>query len=157
MILNQLIGFDLEFPWLEKYVLVALILASLWLWVGFNMVYFLAALQNVRTDLLEAAHIDGANVWQRFWHVVLPSIMPVVGYVVLLSMIYSFQLFELPYILLGGAGSDDRGLTVVMYLYQAGFESGDLGYASAIGWVLAIILVFITFIHRSIMSKFETV
>jgi ABC-type sugar transport system permease subunit len=134
-------AFDPEFPWLQVYILPALILAALWLYVGFNMIYFLAALQNVPEELLEAAALDGAGPWARFRHVVLPEILPVATFVVLMSLLGSLQLFELPFVLLnGGAGPDNRGLTVVMYLYQTGFVSGDLGYASAIGWLLALLM-----------------
>lgn len=154
MVLHQLIGWDLDFPWLQEYVMTALVLASLWMWTGFNMVYFLAALQNVDKDLTDAAHIDGAGPWQRFVHVTLPAIRPVGGFVLLLSMIGSFQLFELPYLLLGNtAGPQDSGLTIVMYLYQTGFEVGDLGYASAIGWVLAVILVGLAMVQRRLSRE----
>jgi len=105
------------------------------------MIYFLAALQNVSPELLEAASVDGANGWHRFRHVTLPAIRPVASFVVLLSLIGSVQLFELPYLLLNNsAGPDKQGLTVVMYLYQQGFDRGDLGYASAVGWVIALTL-----------------
>ena len=120
------------------------------------MVYFLAALQNVSRDLLEAAEIDGAGPWQRFWHITLPEITPVAGFVTLLSVIGSFQLFELSYIMLNDtAGPDNNGLTIVMYLYQTGFQTGDLGYASTIGWVLALILVSIAMIQRRILKRHE--
>ena len=149
IILNRLIGFNIDFPWLQEYVMLALILASLWMWTGFNMIYFLAALQNVDKDLMDAAQIDGAGSWGKFFHVILPAIRPIGGFVLLLSLIGSFQLFELPYLLLGNtAGPDNRGLTVVMYLFQTGFDIGDLGYASAIGWILAVILVFFAMIQR---------
>jgi ABC-type sugar transport system permease subunit len=131
-------AFDPEFPWLQLYILPALILASIWLYVGFNMIYFLAALQNVPEELMEAAALDGAGPWHRFRHIVLPEILPIATFVVLMSLIGSLQLFELPYVLLNGtSGPENRGLTIVMYLYNTGFVSGDLGYASAIGWVLA--------------------
>lgn len=134
-------AFDPEFPWLEVYIMPSLILAALWLYTGFNMVYFLAALQNVPTELIEAAALDGAGSWQRFRHVTLPEIMPVATFVTLMSLLGSLQLFELPFVLLGGsAGPGNRGLTIVMYLYQTGFVTGDLGYASAIGWVLALFM-----------------
>lgn len=142
-------GFPAEFPWLQKFVMTALIVASLWMYVGFNMVYFLAALQSVNKDTLEAAAIDGANAWHRFWHVILPEIKPVAGFVILLSIIGSLQLFELPYILLeNGPGPEKRGLTMVMYLYQNGFERSDLGFASAIGWTLAILLIALAYLQR---------
>ncbi len=154
--LHNLFGFSLEFPWLEEYTLTALILASLWMSIGFNMIYFLAALQGVSVELLEAARIDGANAWHRFFHVTLPQIQPVAAFVVLLSLIGSFQLFELPWILLGGGGPDNKGLTIVMYLYQTGFETGDLGYASAIGWILALILITMAVCQRTISKRFES-
>jgi len=132
----------LEIDWLQQHVMATLILISLWLYVGFNMIYFLAALQSVDKSLMEAAEIDGAGPWGKLRHVIFPSVKPVATFVVLLSMIGSLQLFELPYILLDNSGGpDNRGLTIVMYLYQNGFDLGDLGYASAIGWVLALILI----------------
>ena len=131
----------IETKWLSnpRLVMPAIVLTSLWLYVGFNMIYFLAALQAVDEDLYDAAKVDGANAWQRFRHVTLPSIKPVAVFVVVLSTIGSFQLFELPYLLLGNTpGPENSGLTIVMYLYQNGFIAGDLGYASAIGWTLVI-------------------
>ncbi|MAY75942.1 MAG: lactose ABC transporter permease [Phycisphaerae bacterium] len=140
-ILHATIGLDLDFPWLDQHVTISLILIALWLYVGFNMVYFLAALQTVDRSLVEAARIDGANPAQRFIHVVIPSIRPVLTFVVLLSFIGSMQLFELPYVMLNGAGTENRGLTVVMYLYQQAFVAGDLGMASAVGWLLGLALI----------------
>ena len=154
--LNAWIGFDPEFPWMEEHVMAGLILAGIWMYVGFNMVYFLAALQNVEKSLIEAAEIDGAGPWGRFRHVTWPAIRPVAGFVVLLSIIGSFQLFELPFVLLNNtAGPDNRGLTIVMYLYQTGFEIGDLGYASAIGWSLAILLMGFAVGLRLLMRRYE--
>ena len=92
----------IEARWLTDPPLImpAIVLASLWLWVGFNMIYFLAALQTVDKSLEEAARIDGANAWQVFWHVTLPSMRHVVVFVVIMSVIGSYQLFELPLTLL---------------------------------------------------------
>ncbi len=152
-------GWDPDFPWLEQYVMPSLILAGVWLYAGFNMVYFLAALQHVSGELLDAAAIDGAGPWQRFWHVTLPEIRPVAGLVVLMSVAGSFQLFELPYIMFNPtgnpAGPDNSALTVVMYLYQMGFMSGDLGYASAIGWVLAVLLMSLAALQRWLARREE--
>jgi ABC-type sugar transport system permease subunit len=142
VVLHRTIGLNLDFPWLQEYIMPALILAALWMYTGFNMVFFSAALKNVRQDLVESATLDGAGAWSRFRHVVVPAIRPVAAYVVLLSVVGSFQLFELPYLMLNGTGGPgNRGLTVVMYMYQAGFESGDLGYASTIGWALSLVLI----------------
>ncbi|MGN6369514.1 MAG: carbohydrate ABC transporter permease [Phycisphaerae bacterium] len=146
--LHRLFNFNLDFPWLQEHVMAAMILAALWVYVGFNMVCFLAALQNVDPELLEAAKVDGANPLHRFLHITLPAIRPVATFVVLLSIIGSFQLFELPFILLNGPGPNDQGLTIVLYLFQVGFQQGDLGYASAIGWMLAILLALFALAHQ---------
>lgn len=136
------VDWSLDFGWLQQHVMSALIVASLWMYVGFNMTFFSAALQNVRKDLIEAAVVDGAGPVRRFWTVTIPAIRPVAGFVVLMSVIGSFQLFELPFIMFNNTGGpDNRALTIVLYLFQNGFETGDLGYASAIGWALAVILV----------------
>jgi len=154
--LHSWVGFDLEFPWMERHVMTGLIVAGLWMYVGFNMIYFLAALQSVDRSIEEAALVDGAGPGRRFLHVTIPAIRPVAGFVVLLSIIGSFQLFELPFVLLNNtAGPDNRGLTIVMYLYQTGFEIGDLGYASAIGWSLAILLMVLAIGLRLVLRRYE--
>jgi ABC-type sugar transport system permease subunit len=135
----------LEERWLANPSLVmpAIILTSLWVWVGFNMVYFLAALQSVDASLEEAARIDGANTWQVFWHITLPAIRHVVVFVLITTVIGSYQLFELPLALLNstlGRGPDNSGLTLITYLNELAFEGGDLGLGSALGWVVAIII-----------------
>lgn len=159
-LLNQALhagfGFDLDFPWLQTHVMWTLILTSLWMYVGYNMIFFLAALQNIDKSLLEAASMDGAGPRDRFLNVTLPSIRPVASVVVLLSVIGSLQLFELPWIMLNSTpGPGNRGLTIVMYLYQKGFETGDLGYASAIGWVLAVMLVGLALVQLWIVRREE--
>lgn len=140
--LQALLGWGLEERWLSNPSLVmpALIIVAMWLYVGFNMIYFLAALQNVDASLVEAASIDGAGPWQSFIHITVPQIKPVMVFVVIMSTIGSFQLFELPYALLGGFGPNNAGLTIVGYLYTTAFSAGDLGTGSAVGWVLAILI-----------------
>jgi ABC-type sugar transport system permease subunit len=142
---QALLGWGLEARWLTapSLIMPAIIIASLWLWVGFNMIYFLAALQTVDKSLEEAARIDGANAWQVFWHVTLPSMRHVVMFVVIMSVIGSYQLFELPLALLDesyGYGADNAGVTLITYLNFNAFRSGDLGLGSAVGWVVAVII-----------------
>jgi ABC-type sugar transport system permease subunit len=150
--LQELIAWGLEERWLANPSLVmpALIVVSMWMYVGFNMIYFLAALQNVDQGLLDAARVDGASSWQTFWHVTLPQIKPVAIFVVVMSTIGSYQLFELPYALLGGNGPNNSGLTIVGYLYSTAFETGDLGTGAAIGWLLALIIFVISTIQIKI-------
>ena len=143
--LQTLTGWGLEEQWLGNPALVmpAIVLTSLWVWIGFNMIYFLAALQSVDKSLEEAARIDGANRFQVFWNVTLPSMRPVVIFVLITCISGSFQLFELPLALLPdshGSGPDNSGLTLIGYLYQVGFDSGDLGLGSAVGWIVAVII-----------------
>jgi ABC-type sugar transport system permease subunit len=148
-IVHAVTGFGLERRWLSdpSLVMPAIVIASLWLWVGFNMVYFLAALQAVDQSLVEAARIDGAGPVRVFRHVTLPQIKPVVTFVVVTSTIGSFQLFELPYTLLQGTPLGNAGRTVVWYLYTYAFENGDLGTAAAVGWLLTVIVLAINFLQ----------
>ena len=153
--IHSLFGWGLENRWLENpnLVMPALVIISLWMYVGFNMIYFLAALQNVPKSLLEAAKIDGANPFQSFIHVTIPAIKPVMLFVVVMSTIGSFQLFELPYALLrhsSGAGPNESGLTIVTYMYNHAFTSGDLGLGSAIGWVLTFIIFIFSYVQLKI-------
>ena len=144
----------LGIAWLDKKwladpqnVLPAMVLVAAWLAIGYNMIYFLAALQSVDQELYEAALVDGAGGWARFRAVTLPAIAPVLAFVLVTMTVGSFQLYELPRTLLsgsGGTGPDNRGLTIIMYLFNNGLLSGDLGYASAVGWTLAVILVLIS-------------
>jgi ABC-type sugar transport system permease subunit len=156
--LHALLGIPLDTKWLSNPALVmpALVMTSLWMYVGFNMIYFLAALQAVDRELYEAATVDGANAWQQFWAVTLPSIRPVAIFVLITATIGSFQLFELPYIMLNnGSGPNKAGLTIVMYLYQTGFVTGDLGYASAVGWTLALGVLVISLIQARVTGAWK--
>jgi ABC-type sugar transport system permease subunit len=149
---QAILHWGLETNWLgnPRFIMPAIIVVSLWLWVGFNMVYFLAALQTVDKSLEEAARVDGASPWQVFWHVTLPSMRHVVAFVVIMSIIGSYQLFELPLALLSeseGVGTDHAGLTLISYLNFIAFRSGDLGLGSAVGWILALIIFTISLVQ----------
>ncbi len=147
-------SFDPDFGWLQNHVMLSLIMASLWLHVGHSMVYFLAAIQHVSREQLEASGIDGANAWQRFRHIVLPEIRPVLQFVMVVSIVSSFQVFDLPWLLLkNSAGPENAGLTLVVYLYQRGFIHGDLGYASAIGWAMSFVLIAISLVFRRSLKR----
>lgn len=154
---NEFILFGQEIGWLNdaKYVMPAVILTGVWQWAGFNMIYFLAGLQGIRQDLYEAAAVDGANWWQAFIHVTLPSLRPVIAFVVVVSMIGSLQLFDLPFILTNGGEPADAGSTIVMYLYKNGFQFMRLGYAATIGWVLFIIIAIISIAQLKLLGIFR--
>lgn len=145
--IGTLLGRRMVIPWLSspQLAMPSVLIAGLWLAVGYGMVYFLAALAAVDRDLYEAAEMDGAGGWNKFLHITLPGIRPVLLYMILIGAIGGFQLFELPFVLLQGAGPNGRGMTIVMYLFIMGFNTGDLGYASAIGWLLVAILLIVSF------------
>ncbi len=157
--LDALVGWGLEKQWLAdpNLLLPALIIISLWMYVGYNMIYFLAGLQSVDKQLVEAAQIDGASSWQTFLHITLPQIKPIAIFVVIMSTIGSYQLFELPFALMKGEGfgPNNAAMTVVGYLYEWGFNNGDLGTAAAIGWVLAVIIFTISIFQLKVTRAYD--
>jgi multiple sugar transport system permease protein len=123
-----------------QYALYTLILLHVWQF-GSAMIIFLAGLQQVPKELYEAAEIDGASPLDRFWNVTVPMITPVIFFNLVLGVINSFQAFTSAYIVSGGSGGPaDSTLFYTLYLYQEGFTSFRMGYASAMGWVLLIII-----------------
>lgn len=114
--------------------------------VGINMVIFLAALQGVPTHLYEAAELDGANRLRKFWHVTIPMISPAIFFVIVIGFINSFQVFTQAYIMTEG-GPADSTLFYVLYLYRHAFNYFKMGYASAMAWLLFIVIVVLTYIQ----------
>jgi len=156
-VLNDLMGWSLDFPWLQEHALTSLLIAGSWMWIGFSTVYLLAALQQVSPTLMDAARIDGAGSLQRFRYITIPAIRPVLSFVLLFSAINSLQIFELPFILFGyEGGAGGEGMSVVMYLYNSGFSYGDLGYASAVGWIVTFMSLTAVFVHRRLIHYFES-
>jgi multiple sugar transport system permease protein len=121
----------------------AVVLLSTWQGFGYNMLVFSAALDGVPTTLIEAATIDGASATARFFRIRLPLITPSIFFAVVLTLISSFQVFTQAYVLTGG-GPGNATTTMVMYLYEQGFRFFNLGIASAIAWVLFLIILIIT-------------
>ena len=152
-IFNMLFGVDIS--WLEEQWLImpSIIMTSVWQSAGFNMLYFLAGLQGIRRELYEAAEVDGANRWQSFVNVTLPGLRPILIFVVIISIINSLQLFDVPFVLLDGEGPGGHGRTIVMYLYQK-FEPSELGLACATGWTLAVLIFAVTMAQLRLMRAF---
>jgi multiple sugar transport system permease protein len=126
----------------------SLIIMGLW-YGGNTILIYLAALQDVPRELLESAELDGANTWQKTWSVTLPMISPVIFYTLVLNLIGYFQIFTEGWVLTstreGGAGGPGNSLMfLVMYLYQNAFHFSKMGYASAMAWVLLLIILLIT-------------
>lgn len=116
-----------------------------WRFVGFNTLLYLAALQGIPGELYEAARLDGATMWQRFRFIIIPLLKPVMFFGVTLSIIGGMQLFEEPFILSGGRGGPDQAvMTTAMYLYRSAFEFSDFGAASAMSWLLVVLMALLT-------------
>lgn len=136
--------------WLRSpnWVMPSIILLGVWKFTGLNALYFLVGLQNVPPSLKDAARIDGANRFQVFCHVTLPLLRPILAFVLTFAIIGSYNLFAEPVTLVGTSGGPrNAGLTMTMYLYNRGFRELRMGYASAIGYSLAIIIVFLTVVQ----------
>ncbi|GAA2971560.1 sugar ABC transporter permease [Streptomyces enissocaesilis] len=125
------------------WVIPAIVLVSLWRGIGFTMVIFLAGLQSIPAMLTEAAEIDGASSLQRFWHVTLPMLSPTILFLAVTSIIGSFQVFDLAYVMTqGGPGNASR--TLVFHVYDLAFVGFDFGASAAAGAVLFVILLVLT-------------
>jgi multiple sugar transport system permease protein len=134
-------------PWLvdPTWAMVSLCLVSIWQSVPFATVILLAAMQGVPEDLYEAAKIDGAGEIRRFFSITLPLIRSASSFVVVVSIIHSFQAFDLVYVLTGGHGGPESATYVFgIMLFQNAFAFTDVGYASALAWVMFAILLVIT-------------
>jgi len=127
-------------------VLPMMILLAIWQF-GATMVIFLAGLKQIPKELYEAAEMDGAGPWHRFRAVTIPLLSPVIFFNLLLGLIGAFQVFASAYIISNGSGGP-AGMTnfITLYLYKRGFSDGQMGYASAIAWVLLIVVAVIAFI-----------
>jgi multiple sugar transport system permease protein len=126
-----------------RWAMPAIILFAVWKNFGYNMIIFLAGLQNIPEELYEAARIDGASSWQQFRHVTLPSLAPVVLLVSVLTMAGYFQLFAEPYVMTQG-GPQQSTVSVLYFMYEEGFKWWNLGFASAIAVILFLLMFTVT-------------
>ncbi len=124
----------------------AIILFAVWKNFGYNMVILLAGLQTIPNDLYEAARIDGANGWDRFRHVTLPGLGPMLLLVSVLTMAGYFQLFAEPYVMTQG-GPVESTVSVLYFMYEQGFKWWNLGFASAVAFILFVIMFVLTAIQ----------
>ena len=132
-----------------KIALLAVAIMAAWQWMGLNTVLFLAGLQNVPKVLYEAATVDGANSWQQFWKVTLPMLAPTTFFVLTTTMINAMQIFDQVFVFTrppGGPGTSTT--TIVLYLYRQGFQNFRQGYASALAWVLFLLIFGLTLLQK---------
>lgn len=148
--INSVFGTNIKDPqirWLadSDYALLSVVIMSAWQWLGFNTVLFLAGLQTIPRELYEAATVDGANPRQQFFNVTLPMLAPTTLYVLITTTIQALQVFDQVFIVSNGTGGPGTStLTMTLNLYQNGFQSFRQGYASALAWVLFIVIFVFT-------------
>lgn len=130
----------------------AIILMAVWKNFGFNMIIFIAGLQNIPPTLYEAAQIDGASAWRQFRHITLPLLGPTFLFVALMTMIGYFQVFAEPYVMTQG-GPANRTLSVVLLMYEEGFRWWNMGYASAAAFVLFALILAATLLQLKLRRK----
>jgi ABC-type sugar transport system permease subunit len=138
----------------ERLAMVSIILVAIWTYLGVNSLYFLAGLQNIPEELNEAAAIDGAGRWKTFRYVTIPLLQPTILFVVIQATIFSYQLFEIPFLLTDG-GPSDATLFLSLYLYEVGFSQFDRGYASAIGYSMALISIALAVTQLYLYRRFN--
>jgi multiple sugar transport system permease protein len=149
--LNYLIGYFGIPPqsWLQSLTqaLPAVTLAAVWSAVGYYMVLWLSGLQGIPQELLDAAMVDGANAWTRFWRVTLPLLRPTTMFIIVIGTINAFQAFALFYLLTGG-GPLYNTTTIVLFIYKNAFRLQEMGYASAASMVLVVVTLIVTLVQR---------
>ncbi len=148
------IGISQEIFWLDDVHLawISILIATVWWTVGFNMVLYLAGLQEIPEEYYEAARIDGANSWQCFLHITLPSLKGVTLLIVVLQSIASFKLFGQPWLMTqGGPGTATRPL--VQYIYETGFRSNEMGLSAAMSYFLFAVMIVFALVQFKFLSK----
>lgn len=131
-----------------------IMIMNIWATAPLFMVIYLAALQDVPESLYEAASIDGATGWGKFWCITLPFLRPVTFFIVVMGIIGTFQLFDQSYIFSNGSGGPNNAtLTIVLLIYQYAFKNLDMGYALALTLVLALVIMTVTIIQRQFFGE----
>jgi cellobiose transport system permease protein len=143
------------------YIKVAVIIMFSWKWIGWNMVIYLAGMQGISKDIYEASKLDGANSRQTFNYITLPLLKPIILFTLIQSTIGTFNIFTEPFILTGGrslsGGTANEGLTAMMYLLnKAPYSNNHYGYASAVAYVISIMIMIISFILNRTMTDPES-
>lgn len=155
-LLNYLLSFVGINPidWLgdPNWAMPAIMIMSVWKNFGYNMIIFIAGLQNIPDELYEAAVIEGSNAWQKFRNITLPLLTPTTIFVCIITMIGFFQLFAEPYIMTQG-GPLNKTLSIVGYMYQEGFRWWNMGYSASLAFVLFIIIFIATIIQLRIQKN----
>ena len=129
---------------------ICLVFASIWRYIGFDIIMYISAIQSISPDIYEAADLDGANAWQRFWYIVFPSIRPIVGLQLILAIKGAVSVFEIPYIITEGKNGTS---TFVIKTIETAFKYQKVGLASAMAVVLLAIILIVTAIQKAFFKE----
>ena len=151
-LLNQVLHFNINWLYDSHYAMAALIIVSVWKLIGYNMIIFLSAFTSISQSLFEAAKIDGANSVQTFINVTIPLLSPTIFFVVIVTAISSFQVFDLIFLMTQGGPFDSTNV-LVYSIYKEAFEYFNVGSASAIAYVLFAIILVLTLIQWNLRKK----
>ena len=132
----------------------ALVAASIWRYLGFNLILFYGILQSIPQDQYEAAQIDGANKWQMFRNITMPHIKTVVGLLVVLRTVWVFNNFDIIYMITGG-GPAGASATMPIYIYDTGWTGRLVGKASAASIILLLFLIILCVLYFSVLNRWE--
>ena len=150
--LNNLLNLNINWLYDQNFAMPALIMVSVWKLIGYNMIIFLSSLSAISNSLFEAAKIDGANPIQTFLHVTIPLLSPTIFFVIIITTITSFQVFDLIYLMTQGGPLDSTNV-LVYAIYKNAFEYFNIGKASAIAYVLFVIILVLTLIQWALRKK----
>jgi multiple sugar transport system permease protein len=149
----NIFGFDRNTGWLTnpRYAMAAVIMVATWKWVGYHMVIYLAALQNIPGTLYEAADIEGASAWQKFSRITFPLLAPTTWFLIIISIINTFQSFDQIFMMTRG-GPMYKTDVIVFYIYRNAFTYYDMPYASAVSWLLFVVIFVMTYIQNKLSA-----
>lgn len=158
--INQILDFIGFGPvrWLREDVpgLIVLLVLAVWRWTGVNTMYFLAGMQSIPREYYEAASLDGAGRIKQFFHITVPNLRPTIVYVVTISIYGGLAMFTESFMLYAGNQSpNNQGLTIVGYLYRQGIQQNDMGFASAVGVVLLLVVLIINITQLTLTGTFR--
>lgn len=151
-LLNHVLHLHINWLYDTHFAMPALIIVSVWKLIGYNMVIFLSSLAGISQSMFEAAKIDGANELQTFKNVTVPLLSPTIFFVVIITAISSFQVFDLIYLMTQGGPLNSTNV-LVYAIYQNAFEYFNVGKASAIAYVLFVIILILTFVQWNLRKK----
>ncbi|MBA4248357.1 MAG: ABC transporter permease [Microbacterium sp.] len=154
-LINEVLGTNISFLGMPQTALATLAVMAIWTALGYNILILLSAMKSIDESLYDAAKIDGANAVQRFTAITLPSIQPIIFFIVITGVIGAFQAFDQMYLMTGG-GPDGATLTYLLSLYNHAFRYFEMGTASAMSYLLLLVILFVTWIgFRFIPQKLD--